>query len=458
MLPSRDKKMPTRTIHGGSPQALRESNKRLLLERLLETPDGLTRPELARSLNLTVTAIANLVAGDGESLAAVVDEDPLGANSQRAITSGPIPKVVRLKQRLGYVIGITFGKARMRLAFADLLGKVDSEKDEHTVSWDVENDLHGALAYAAKTAYELANARGVGPDDIAAIGLSFAAPINVSSGPKPAERRGRFRFALGFGALSPWSNIDPIAALTNHLAALPDGPRWSAIELHMDNDANLGALAELKLGAGLGRQNLLYIHIDEHGIGAGLVFNGDIYRGTGGIAGELGHVVLEPDRAERCPRCGRSCVQAVVLARLGCSRTDAVQASLQDIVQAALEGDHDAIAAMQDAADYLGRAIAPLATVLNFDRVLLGGPFPAQAYSLIIPPMQAALARLTITPAVSDYVVELGSLHEDANLIGAIWLALERTRLDYLLRRAARTEPPSLSTTEIPTKLVPSDA
>lgn len=101
---------PTRKIHGGSPQALRESNKRLLLERLLHTPDGLTRPETCPFARPHGHCDRQSRRRRRRSLAAVIDEASVGAHSQRAISSGPIPKVVRLKQRLGYVIGITLGK------------------------------------------------------------------------------------------------------------------------------------------------------------------------------------------------------------------------------------------------------------------------------------------------------------------------------------------------------------
>jgi predicted NBD/HSP70 family sugar kinase len=247
------------------------------------------------------------------------------------------------------------------------------------------------------------------------------------------------RYNLGPGGSSPWSNIDPVAALTNHLAALPNGQCWSARELHIDNDANLGALAEFRLGAGRGKQNIIYIKIDVDGIGAGLIFDGSPYHGAGGIAGELGHVVLEPDRPERCPYCGRPCIETIILDKLGSRAMGSFErVPLDQIVEAALRGDGNAIAAIRSAADYLGRAIAPFVTLLNPERVLLGGPFPAQAYSLLIPPIQSAVARVTTAPANEDYVVELGALHEQASIRGAIWLALDRTRLEYLLELAER--------------------
>jgi hypothetical protein len=61
-------------------------------------------------------------------------------------------------------------------------------------------------------------------------------------------------------------------------------------------------------------------------------------------------------------------------------------------------------------------------------------------------------------PEARDYVVELGALHQDASLKGAIWLALDRTRVDYLLRRAAQPEPPSPGSAATVTGLVATDA
>jgi predicted NBD/HSP70 family sugar kinase len=450
--------MVMRKIHGGSLQALRESNKRLLLERLLGAGDGLTRPELARSLGLTVPAITNLVSGGGESLATVLDESPARAHSRRAANSGPIPKVVTLKPRLGYVVGIALSHTRIQVALADLFGDFDPRKDRRTRAWDVENDLHGALAYAAGAVHDLTSARGARAEQLAAIGLAIAAPVNVSGGPHPTERRGRLRGHLGNGSPLPWLNIDPVAALTNHLAALADGQRWSSVELHVDNEANLGALAELRAGAGRGKQNIIYIQVEAAGIGSGLVFNGLNYRGAGGIAGEFGHLVIDPDRPERCRRCGRACVETIVLTKLGCRSVGSSDRPLDQIVRAALDNDTNAIAAITDAADYLGRALAPFVTLLNFDGILIGGPFPAQAYSLVVPPIQAALDGLTNLPEARDYVVELGALNQDASLKGAIWLALDRTRVDYLLGRAAQPEPPSSDPAATVTGLVATDA
>jgi predicted NBD/HSP70 family sugar kinase len=429
-------------LERASPRALRENNKRRVLEHLLEAPQGLTRPELARLLGLTVPAIAGLVSGNGESLSAVLERSSATTEPSRVRATGPSPEVVRVKAALGHVLGIVLSHAQIRVAIADLQGTY-VESDATSEPWDVDNDLHGALARAAAIGKDLADSKGLQPEAVAAIGVSIAAPVHVFERTpiRDERRRALLRLGLGPPALkSPWLNIDPLAALANHLGALPDGDRWRAIPLHVDNDANLGALGELKQGAGRGARNVFYIRVDEGGIGAGLVFDGRSYWGSGGIAGELGHVILEPDREIECRRCGRPCVESVIGSMLGC-RNGACDPPLDQLIATAVAGDPTAKKSIAAAADYLGRALAPFVTVLNVDRILIGGPFPPQSYSLVIPPIQAALDRLTIVPVTADYVLELGALREDAVLRGAIWLALERARVDYLLRRAALGPP-----------------
>src|SRR6202012_4358449 len=81
------------------------------------------------------------------------------------------------------------------------------------------------------------------------------------------------------------------------------------IPVMVDNDANLGALAEAAFGAGRSAGDLVYLKVSS-GIGAGLILNGRLYRGAGGLAGELGHVLVDPDGIV-C-RCGnRGCLETV---------------------------------------------------------------------------------------------------------------------------------------------------
>jgi predicted NBD/HSP70 family sugar kinase len=397
----------------------RKDSKRFALQSLLDAPDGLTRPELARAMGLTVPAISPLV----RDLEGVID---LSAEAPRPAKTGPVPLVLRIRADLGYVIGIDISHPRIQVAVADLLGRRILDA---VMPWDVENDLHGALAYAAQLVRSLADERAVASDQIAGIGLAVAAP--VGSFDDAYGTRARVRH-LG-GDPSEWGGIDLHAVLINFLAALPDGHMWSRIALYIDNSSNLGALAELKLGAARGKQSALYVHLHEHGIGGGLLLDGQIYRGVGGVAGEFGHMVLEPERPERCSRCGRPCVEAVILSMLGLSGQAGELAPWAQLVESALAGNEGARDTITDIAGYCGGGLAGIITVLNPDVVLVGGPFPPQAYGLVIPPMRAAADRLIIAPVARDLVFALGALGSRAPVDGAVWLALERTRVDYLL-------------------------
>lgn len=416
---------------------VRETNRRMLLQRLLEVPGGLTRTELARDLSLSVPAIATLV-GPGESgLKAVLKTSLATEDPTRAPAAGPPPGIIRIKPDIGHVVGIVIGHRHVEVAHADLYGQYDPTTDAKREDWDTEGDLHGALRRASQLAESLADdhRHQVGPKDIAAIGLSVAAPVQVFNDGQ--KQRALIRVNLGGRGSSRWHHLDPIVALKSHLKALDDGHRWSAIDLHVDNDANLGALAESRLGAGRGCENILYVRFEHGSVGAGLVLDGRVYRGSGGIAGEFGHLVLEPGRSNvECDRCGHPCVEAVIRSILGFT-TDAIESPVARLVRAAVDGDPGSIESLQQIADYVGQALAGLVTVLNVDRILVGGPFPAQAYDLVIPFVQQALERLTTTPAARDYVVELGSLQGAATLEGALQLALERRRIDYLLERAS---------------------
>ena len=108
------------------------------------------------------------------------------------------------------------------------------------------------------------------------------------------------------------------------------------IPVMVDNDANLGALAEAAFGAGRDAGDLVYLKISS-GIGAGLILNGRLYRGSAGLAGELGHVLVNPDGIV-C-RCGNR----------GCLETVAATGALVDLLRRS-HGDDLTVAAMLEAA------------------------------------------------------------------------------------------------------------
>ncbi|CAL9511347.1 N-acetylglucosamine repressor [Nocardiopsis dassonvillei] len=170
--------------------------------------------------------------------------------------------------------------------------------------------------------------------------------------------------------------------------------------VQVDNDANLGAVAEHRVGSFAGTPDLVYV-TGEVGIGAGVLTGGALLRGAGGFAGELGHLALDPDGPE-CSCGRRGCLEAV--AGIGAILRDAVPdlapvhppsgedvAALVDTaVGRAAAGDGVAVAALERAGTRLGRGLAALVNLVDPGLVLLGGYFVPMG-PWLLPRCRAAL-------------------------------------------------------------------
>lgn len=213
----------------------------------------------------------------------------------------------------------------------------------------------------------------------------------------------------------------------------------------VDNDANAAALGEFRYGAGQGCQNVLYVTIST-GVGSGWILNGQPYFGADGMAGELGHIMVQPGGLP-CP-CGRQgCLEAeasgpamVNRARLALSKKKGKtgersrkgkrllelaegkpeKITAQLISQAAAEGDKLSQKILKDSAEKLGRGLAVALTLMNPDRVILGGGVIKSGERWWQTVREATRAA---TPA--DISVELApaALGDDAPLWGAVALA-----------------------------------
>jgi predicted NBD/HSP70 family sugar kinase len=216
--------------------------------------------------------------------------------------------------------------------------------------------------------------------------------------------------------------------------------RLGGLPVHLDNDANLGALAEVTLGAGREARNALYVMISA-GIGAGLIIDGRPYRGRRGMAGEIGHVLV--DETGPICRCGnRGCLESYVsgpaLAELLRS-TRGAELTVTEIVRLAREGDAGCSRAIADAGRILGRVVAAICNIFNPEMVVIGGDL-GEAGDLLLDPMREAVDRYAIAPAAADAKVVAGELGERAQVLGALALAILQS--EHL---AAHIAPPALS-------------
>ena len=211
----------------------------------------------------------------------------------------------------------------------------------------------------------------------------------------------------------------------------------------VDNDANAAAWAEARFGAGAGSDDLVLVSVGT-GIGGGLVLDGAVYRGAGGLAGEVGHMVVDPE-GDRCACGGRGCLEAMAsgsaLGRAGREaaardpggRLAAVaggpeRVTGEAVFQAATEGDPAAIGLFQRTGFWLGVGIASLITIFDPDVVVVGGGLAATG-DLLLAPARASMERYVFGRAHRELPpVAPARLGGDAGMVGAATLALRSGR------------------------------
>ncbi|PZS35843.1 MAG: sugar kinase [Pseudonocardiales bacterium] len=221
-----------------------------------------------------------------------------------------------------------------------------------------------------------------------------------------------------------WRDVALGAALKAGLSHLPGGGRPLLQASSVANDADLGAVAEFRRGAGVGARRLLYVH-SNIGVGGGIVDEGRLFAADGGYAGEIGHMVVDP-KGIRC-RCGAvGCWETEVDERAllraagfpahlqGKPAADAVARVLAD----AAARDRAASAAVRRVATSLGGGLASLVHVLGPDRIVLGG-YLADLVELAPSVIRQPLRDRGFSPEARDVELRASVCRSDAAIFGA---------------------------------------
>jgi predicted NBD/HSP70 family sugar kinase/biotin operon repressor len=381
----------------GSLGSLRERNRRQLLDALRQRGSA-SRADLARLTGLSRSTVSTLVA-DLQASGLVVERE----HEQRPSQQGRPPTLLTLDRSAGLILGIDFGHEQVHVAIADLSRTILAERVQPL---DVDHAAHEALAAAVTLTGEAVAAAGLQAGRIVCAGVGLSGPIN------------RATEMVHAGKILPgWDGIRPVAELSQRLD----------VPVHLDNDANLGALAEVALGAGVGARDAVYLMVSG-GIGAGLILGGEIYRGTGGTAGELGHVLV--DEGGPICRCGnRGCLETfaggpAIVELLRPSHGAGL--TLERVIALAVEGDSGARRAIADAGRVLGRSVAAIVNAFNPELIIVGGSVGA-AGDVLLDPLREAVHRYAIPSAANDVRIARGVLGDRAEVLGALELAARQS-------------------------------
>jgi predicted NBD/HSP70 family sugar kinase len=205
-----------------------------------------------------------------------------------------------------------------------------------------------------------------------------------------------------------WSDV-PVLDELRERADLP-----SALELRLDNEANLAALGELWRGAG---RLDTFVHVSgEVGIGAGIVLHGELLRGRHGFAGEIGHLPV-PGAREPCA-CGASGCLEQVAGQDALVRAAGVGPGADAVAAAAARGDEQALRALGVAGHALGTTLAGVLNLLDADVVVLGGGY-ARLAPWLAPAVTEELRARVLAVGAREVTVVPGRLGAQAAVLGA---------------------------------------
>jgi predicted NBD/HSP70 family sugar kinase len=380
----------TRTAPG-SAASLRIANQRRVLAVLLGRGNkSATQADITRETGLAAGTVSTIV----RDLAAAQVVSTVAGSGRRGTT-------VQLARGAGLVAGVDFGHSHVAVAIAEMSGEVLAEQrrplspgHQHTEGLEMARTMLEALLSSLEADHtHLRN-----------IGMGLPAPLSNN-------------IVMSSAILPGWVGVN----------ARDEASRMLGADVLIENDANLGALAEHRHGHGRGHANVIFVKVSS-GVGAGLILDNQLFRGAAGTSGEIGHLTLD-DQGPLC-RCGsRGCLEAYAATgtALAMMAEQMPGAGVDAIIEAAQQGNVSALRVFEDAGLHLGWGLATVTNLLNPDVILVGGDM-SHAGELLLESARLGLRRhvLAGTSSTPVLVAELG---DRASMIGALVLAIDATDL-----------------------------
>ena len=330
----------------------------------------------------------------------------------RSTSSGRPPVALEINPQLGLVAAVDMGAMHLSVALGDFSARILEETE---VPFCIDKGPAHCLEQADRILRELLHKRGLSLLDLAAIGVGVPGPVIAENGTVMAP------------PIMPGWDRFPIRATLEQ--------KWGTI-VTLNNDAELGALGEWAYGAGRGERNLAFIKVGS-GIGAGLIINQQIYGGTTGSAGEIGHLTVD-ENGPLCACGNHGCLEAfagghAIAAqarklvgsgrRTLLSEHDPDSITAQDVAEAARRGDLPAQEIVKRSGTFVGIAIAGLINLFNPSTVIIGGGV-AQVGDLLTAPIRQAVRERTLRASEHSVRITTAMLGRRSSLLGALVQAI----------------------------------
>lgn len=375
----------------GSQTSLREANRALLLDTIRRF-GAMTQIELAENTGLSTATISNLVRQMGEQH--LLETSSTTRNGRRAT-------LVMLARQKGLGAGLYIGRHEMRLELVDASHTILAE---HNLALPHNHKPDTTLERAMILIKETLTSIGADMDELVGLDIALGAPVDCRT----------HQLAIP-GILKGWDNQDLIGTFREAFN----------VPVSVDNDANYAALAELRMGIAAGKRHFVYVHAND-GVGAGIIINGEPWRGTTGLAGEIGHVQVDP-LGDICICGNRGCLNTVVDESRLVSLLSVTHGTmtLEDLVSSVNQGDPGCRRIVADAAIRIGNVVADLCNAVDPQVVVLGGILGTTG-SVFLDPLQETLQRMLFPDAMVPMEVLPARYPITGPALGAAMMAVDK--------------------------------
>ena len=371
---------------------IRDINRQIVLNYVRER-EPISRADIARETNLQRSTISSIV--EDLTTEGLVEEVGEGES-----TGGRRPTMLRLRTKEAIAIGVSITPTRTTVATSDLAGRVVEQKEFLTNA-----DSHETLKQIIDLVQELTRRNN---GSIEAVGVSLPGLVDPATG------------SAVYIPYFPWRDI-PVSQVISTAVGLP---------VVIDNDANAVALAELWFGRPevSDARDFILVLVAE-GVGTGIIFDGQVYRGQRGAAGEFGHMVIGTHAPVPCSCGNYDCWEAFSSEGAAVARysklsgvTNAPPFGFRELIDLALKGDSSARAALVETAHYLGVGISNLVVGFSPEAVVVGGEI-ARAWPFIETALTETIEH-SVRRGLPSAIILPSTLGEKPELQGALSLVL----------------------------------
>ena len=352
-----------------------------------------------------------------QEIRSLVDKGYLVEVGEGASQGGRRPRLLRINNQLGYVAGIDIGATSLDVALADVTGLILQRCSEPT---DVKLSPEAVFGRCTDLLLELIRAQGSTAEQILGIGIGVPGPVDFARG------------VLVAPPLMPeWENF-PIRDFFKKT--------FTSAFVVVDNDVNIMALGEQRAGDGAGIDHFIFVKIGT-GIGAGIISNGKIHRGSDGCAGDIGHICVDK-QGPLCACGNKGCLEAMTAGpAIAAKAMDAARNGLspilsqmreatggvirpEDVNSACREGDQAALDIIRDSGGTIGDVLASLVNFFNPSHIFIGGGISNFGNHLLVAIRRAVLHR-SLPLATTHLSIKFSRVGSNAGVMGAISLALD---------------------------------